>query len=311
MASFGSYDRSCALISCRGQFQKKKIEKQRASLVAFVRELSSNTVHPTEIRTSISPSSAAELQHDKRGGQFNLLIILPYDIDGLTQLENSIKGFDIGHITLYKYVLAKVWLPKFKLCTETDFKGSLEELGVKKLFHRANLSGILSPDTIRVDGIRQTALFDVSDETAGTSNIPKARRYSPHKSKPKKVKFKGSKAFSGKRRVLLQVDYVTQLSFTGSQANLSPLSIIFLSIDCIIVSTPLCISCLQRATTWMIRKRRLQSMFATETEENTDKHARTREGKRVSHFPTVVVKLLRENLRVDTESSGKDDTLSR
>nr|CAD7444767.1 unnamed protein product [Timema bartmani] len=133
-------------------------------------------------------SSAIMLKYE--GGHLNLLIILPYDVDGLTQLENSIKGFDIGHITLDKYVVAKVWLPKFKLCTETDFKGSLEELGVKQLFHRANLSGILSPKTIQVDGIRQSALFDVSEETAGTSNTPKARRYSSHKSRPKKVKFK-------------------------------------------------------------------------------------------------------------------------
>nr|CAD7452873.1 unnamed protein product [Timema tahoe] len=34
-------------------------------------------------------------------------------------------------------------------------------------------------------------------------------------------------------------------------------------------------SCMQRATTWMIRKRRVQSMFATETEGNTDKRVHT------------------------------------
>ncbi|CAG2059224.1 unnamed protein product [Timema podura] len=92
-----------------------------------------------------------------RGGHLNLLIILPYDVDGLTQLENSIKGS-----VLNNYFIERIYPAYYP------------------------------PKTIQVDGIRQSALFDVSEETAGTSNTPKVRRYSSHKSRPKKVKFKGS-----------------------------------------------------------------------------------------------------------------------
>nr|CAD7396868.1 unnamed protein product [Timema cristinae] len=54
-----------------------------------------------------------------KGRTHNLLILLPYDIEGLSNLEDKMVGIDLSEIHLQNHLEVKVWLPKIELFTKT------------------------------------------------------------------------------------------------------------------------------------------------------------------------------------------------
>jgi serpin B len=98
-------------------------------------------------------------------GDASMMFVLPNERDGLAELESNIdKVFSSCE---FEEKLVNVFLPKFKIEYQIDFKAVLENLGVQEMFSEddADLSGIAGEKgELLVDAVLQKTFIDVSEE---------------------------------------------------------------------------------------------------------------------------------------------------
>nr|CAD7396532.1 unnamed protein product [Timema poppensis] len=107
---------------------------------------------------------ATAIQLEYEGYTHHLLLFLPFKEDGLSGVEDKINYIDLGTLKLQHYVDAMVWLPNFKLSTETDFREVLEVLGLSDIFKKtSDLTRISRSNGVTIDEIRQKAGIDIEE----------------------------------------------------------------------------------------------------------------------------------------------------
>ncbi|XP_076270449.1 serine protease inhibitor 3/4-like isoform X5 [Rhynchophorus ferrugineus] len=100
----------------------------------------------------------------------SMIIILPNKRDGIVKLEEKLANVDLTKITenMYKPEVI-VSLPKFKIETEIDLNGPLQELGLGEIFNQksADFSKMLkTPEQLVVSKVVQKAFIEVNEEGA-------------------------------------------------------------------------------------------------------------------------------------------------
>ncbi|KAJ3644610.1 hypothetical protein Zmor_022330 [Zophobas morio] len=109
------------------------------------------------------------------GGEVTLTVVLPNERNGLAVLEAQLEK--IFQNPSYTTENVRIALPKFKVESEIDLKGILQELGVNLIFRegQADLSGIAgNKGELFVDKVRQKTFIDVSEtgvEAAGATFV--------------------------------------------------------------------------------------------------------------------------------------------
>ncbi|KAH8299901.1 hypothetical protein KR044_007356 [Drosophila immigrans] len=87
------------------------------------------------------------LQMPFEQSDLTMLLIVPFEIDGLPELKLKLKEFDLNKVAL-KSVMhdCEVFLPKFKIECDLDLKVPLKKMGIKRIFEpgSADLSGLLA-----------------------------------------------------------------------------------------------------------------------------------------------------------------------
>ncbi|XP_060656321.1 serine protease inhibitor 42Dd [Drosophila nasuta] len=76
-----------------------------------------------------------------------MLLIVPFEIDGLPELEMKLQQFDLNEVAL-KSVMhdCEVMMPRFKMECDVDLKVPMQKLGIKRIFEpgNADLSGLFA-----------------------------------------------------------------------------------------------------------------------------------------------------------------------
>lgn len=90
-----------------------------------------------------------------QGRKLSLFIILPNDIDGLSELESKLNTKILKSMVLHmKHTNIEVSIPKFKIETDLDLPDVLTGMGVPKLFDdSADLSGLSKNQDLSVSGM--------------------------------------------------------------------------------------------------------------------------------------------------------------
>lgn len=74
-------------------------------------------------------AEAVELPYEN--SDISMLVILPYEIEGLKMLENKLKGKDLNDITSQmREERIEVYLPKFRIAFQIDLKEPLQQVNV-------------------------------------------------------------------------------------------------------------------------------------------------------------------------------------
>uniref|UniRef100_A0A224XRJ3 Putative serpin n=1 Tax=Panstrongylus lignarius TaxID=156445 RepID=A0A224XRJ3_9HEMI len=114
--------------------------------------------HHPELKAKI-----LELPYENK--EFKMIIILPDEINGLTEVENKLSALNLAEIlpSLYE-VTVNVRLPRFKMEKTMQLKETLTQLGIKDLFDegKANLTGIA--DSLYASSAVQKAFIEVNEE---------------------------------------------------------------------------------------------------------------------------------------------------
>ncbi|XP_034824394.1 alaserpin-like isoform X4 [Maniola hyperantus] len=106
-----------------------------------------------------------------QGGETSLVIVLPHEIEGITEVEEILKDLSVLDKTLSEMYETEVdlYLPKFKIETTTDLKDVLEKMNVKKVFSEveSRLDNLLSvKQNLYVSSATQKAFIEVNEEGA-------------------------------------------------------------------------------------------------------------------------------------------------
>uniref|UniRef100_A0A1B6E0Z1 Serpin domain-containing protein n=1 Tax=Clastoptera arizonana TaxID=38151 RepID=A0A1B6E0Z1_9HEMI len=117
--------------------------------------------------------------------KYKMVIILPKEIEGLSELESTMKE-DPNFFQNFDDLQTRkveITLPKMKVLVNTDFKDVLKKLGVQKVFHQsADMYGIVENDIgkLKVDSVVQKVFFNVDEDgaeaAAATSTSVSQRR---------------------------------------------------------------------------------------------------------------------------------------
>ncbi|XP_067006334.2 serpin B6 [Anabrus simplex] len=95
---------------------------------------------------------------------YSMLILLPNEVDGITNLENSLPDLDWREVnSILKPLIMKVHIPKFKIEAKMHMTEKLKELGMSLVFSpSANLSR-MSDQPSYVTSVVQKTLIDVRE----------------------------------------------------------------------------------------------------------------------------------------------------
>ncbi|KAJ3624394.1 hypothetical protein MTP99_018019 [Tenebrio molitor] len=121
--------------------------------------------HSQFFRICMSLDLNAKLLELPINGDASMVFVLPNERDGLAYLENKIDKVFLP----YKFIstVVTVFIPKFKIEYQTDFKAVLRNLGVHTIFTEgdADLSGIAGEKgDLFVNAVLQKTFVDVSEE---------------------------------------------------------------------------------------------------------------------------------------------------
>jgi len=119
------------------------------------------------------------------GDKLSMLILLPKEIDGIDELENSLTVENLSQWkeSLTKHDVMTVSIPKFELETDYDLIPPLKNLGLNDAFDEvnANFSGIAKAEQLLITGALHKAYVDVNEEgteaaavtaiTVGTTSV--------------------------------------------------------------------------------------------------------------------------------------------
>lgn len=105
----------------------------------------------------------AELPY--RGGDYSMVILLPREKTGVEALKRNLTAAQLE--TLVDQLVERdvdVSLPRFKMETMYSLKEILQQMGIKKIFEGADLSGITGDKSLEVSAVVQKAVVEVNEE---------------------------------------------------------------------------------------------------------------------------------------------------
>nr|ALD62507.1 serpin 1 [Bombyx mandarina] len=104
-----------------------------------------------------------------KGDQSSLIVVLPKDKDGITQLQEALKDpktLETAQQSMYSTEV-DLYLPKFKIETETNLKDVLSNMNVNKIFNNdAQITRLLKGESLSVSEAIQKAFIEINEEGA-------------------------------------------------------------------------------------------------------------------------------------------------
>uniref|UniRef100_A0A6M2CJ07 Putative serine proteinase inhibitor n=1 Tax=Rhipicephalus microplus TaxID=6941 RepID=A0A6M2CJ07_RHIMP len=102
-----------------------------------------------------------------RGGKTSMLILLPNDVEGLSQVEDRLTSQKLSVFIENLRIISdvKLYLPKFKLEQTLDLKGTLTVMGIEDFFTpKADLTGINATGKLMASEVFHKAFVEVNEE---------------------------------------------------------------------------------------------------------------------------------------------------
>lgn len=102
----------------------------------------------------------------------SMVIVLPYEIEGLAKLETQLDADRLEALLretrASRKVEVEVHLPRFKLESSFNLEDVLPQLGMRDIFleNKADLSGICETEQLRISKVVHKAVIDVNEEGA-------------------------------------------------------------------------------------------------------------------------------------------------
>ncbi|MCL1493445.1 MAG: serpin family protein [Pseudanabaena sp. Salubria-1] len=117
------------------------------------------------------------------GDRLSMLILLPQQMDGLTELESSLTQESLALWTRYLHqAKVQVYLPRFKINCPINLNGNLKAMGMRDAFDdsKANFSGMDGRENwLFIGEVIHQAFIDVNEEgseaAAATAVVMKSR----------------------------------------------------------------------------------------------------------------------------------------
>lgn len=108
------------------------------------------------------------LRLDYEGEKFEMVVILPDDLDGLSELEWKL-GTIFESINGTKSTTVDVYLPKFKIEMTMELNNVLKSMGVPTVFSEFADFGTVADDKLSFSYAVQKALIEVNEEITETA----------------------------------------------------------------------------------------------------------------------------------------------
>lgn len=102
-----------------------------------------------------------------QGGELSMVILLPREIDGLSDFETSLMDKNLSSwVRMLQYVEVEVTLPKFRFTSEFSVGGLLQTMGMKDAFDQetADFSQMTQEKDLFLASILHKAFVDVNEE---------------------------------------------------------------------------------------------------------------------------------------------------
>ncbi|XP_071872225.1 serine protease inhibitor 3/4-like isoform X2 [Bombus fervidus] len=99
-----------------------------------------------------------------KGDEFSMVIILPNEIDGLSDVQKKLQNTNLANVLRRGYEgQVKLWLPKFKMQSMLGLNGILKKMGLTDAFTVADFSAI-SDKALYISRVIQKAYIEVNEE---------------------------------------------------------------------------------------------------------------------------------------------------
>ena len=124
------------------------------------------------------------------GGSLSMLILLPQEIDGLSDLERNLTSENLQKWSSgLRSRPVEVHLPKFTMTSEFSLKEVLESMGMSLAFSaRADFSGMSTQEQLFISAVIHKAFVDVNEEgteaAAATAIVMRAMGMRAHPEEP-------------------------------------------------------------------------------------------------------------------------------
>ncbi|XP_065291839.1 ipis-1-like [Dermacentor albipictus] len=102
-----------------------------------------------------------------RGGKTSMVVLLPNDVEGLSNLEERLTAPKLAKLlnNLGGFADVELCLPKFKLEQAIGLKETLQEMGINDFFSsEADLSGISEKENLSASDVVHKAFVEVNEE---------------------------------------------------------------------------------------------------------------------------------------------------
>ncbi|XP_043468662.1 antichymotrypsin-2-like [Leptopilina heterotoma] len=120
----------------------------------------------------ISDLSASFIELPYEDTQFSMIIILPYKVDGLEEVEDCLATMTLTQILSNgNYMPVRLGMPKFQIKTELEMTNALNEMGVNAMFTESDYFSRISDNATHVSLFLQKSYIDVNEQGTVASGI--------------------------------------------------------------------------------------------------------------------------------------------
>ncbi|XP_048265796.1 antichymotrypsin-2 [Bombus terrestris] len=100
-----------------------------------------------------------------KGDELSMIIILPNEIDGLSDVEKKLQNTSLTNILSQgDKEEVELWLPKFKVESMLELNDVLQEMGLTDAFTTADFSEIADGENLYISDVIQKAYIEVNEE---------------------------------------------------------------------------------------------------------------------------------------------------